>query len=490
MLRASVLERSTPLYVNIEPTSFSVGGSGSVLVGLETHSSVKSKCLANAHSCGASYKKPKKLAAVSSVVNTFAGPLSLEDLSEAGAKPAVSWSSDIGSIASSVSSLLDVENMTNLVAKETSYVESGENDDMDKATLRKTHTRTYTLDNLIKQPLFNNALIEFESSKVVSLVASKWSVLVGKDSIRVILAVNDKQTWVSRDRHWAMLYTLFMDTSAHYLSDWLMLYSGKTCFIGRNPNKAARLAAVFTIPIFKGVSLHWTSLVLASCAKCEQFSHITVNCSVSGSPGICEKRVVSDHDQVCLTGIYKKKSAPIACLVLFGGKTWAQVASGTSSCAFPSGFSGSGLHSGSVPPSAVSDSLVVSHLSDYLAVLECFLELLANHVSGILVRLDSFGMVSSVPFSLASPPVASAALGSEVDSDMIVDNALGFPNITSPVIDDAVVDLSASSFKVLTAKVGSLETKLVALEASVDLVLNKLNFLCSGLGLLASTVSQ
>ncbi|KAG9288105.1 hypothetical protein G9A89_017700 [Geosiphon pyriformis] len=341
--------------------------------------------------------------------------------------------------------------------------------------------------------LWQKTWIEFESLEVASLVTSKWSVLVEKDSVRIALAVSNKQTWVSRDRHQAMLYTLPVGTSAHDLSDLLMSYGGKTCFIGRNSssyirnqcaiicfeNKAARLAAVCTISIFKSISLHWTSLVLASCAKCKQFGHITVNCSVGESSGVCEKKVVFDHNWVCLSGIYKKKSAFIVYLVSF-------VVSGTPFCAFPSGSSGSGLHSGLVPPSAVSDLPVVSHLGDCLAVLEHFLEFLADCVSGILVRLNSFGMV---PSFLASFFVAFAALGSEVDSDMIVDNTLGFPDITSPVTDNAVVNFSASSSKVLTAKVGSLETKLVALEASVGSVLNKLNFLCSGLGLSAPMIA-
>ncbi|KAG9284981.1 hypothetical protein G9A89_009791 [Geosiphon pyriformis] len=153
---AFVISLSTPLFVNIELTGFSAGGSGSVLAGLGTHSSVKSKRLASAHSYGASYKKPKKPAAISGVINTFAGPLSLEDLGKADAKPAVFWGSDVGNIASSVSSLLNIENMTNLVTEETSYAESGEDDDMNEAMPRKTYTRTYALGNPMKQLLFNN----------------------------------------------------------------------------------------------------------------------------------------------------------------------------------------------------------------------------------------------------------------------------------------------------------------------------------------------
>ncbi|KAG9301885.1 hypothetical protein G9A89_004565 [Geosiphon pyriformis] len=352
--------------------------------------------------------------------------------------------------------------------------------------------------------LWQKALIEFESLEVASLVTSKWSVLVGKDSVCVVLAVNDKQTWMSRDCHRALLYTFPVGTSAHDLSELLVSYDEKTCFIGRNPdsyvcdwcviicfkNEDARLAAVSTISIFKSVRLHWTSFVLASCIKCEQFGHTTTNCPVNRSSGVHGKRVVSDQDWVHLAGIYKKKSASITHPVLFGGKTWAQVAGGISFHVPFFGSSDSGLCSGLVPPSAVSDFFVVSYLSDCLAILECSLELLADRVSGILVRLDSFGVVLLVPFFLVSSPIAFAVLSSKVNSDMIIDNALSFLNITPPVTNDAVVNFSASDSKILTAKVGSLETKLVTLEALVGLVLDKLNLLCSGSDLSAPTLSQ
>ncbi|KAG9289653.1 hypothetical protein G9A89_014388 [Geosiphon pyriformis] len=629
----------------MELVGFSAGGPSSGLAGLGTCLATKNKCVDTIYSHGASYKKPK-IPVVSVVLDLSAGSLSLENVRDAGDKPLVSWKSDVDSVASSVGNLSDVENMVNMVAKETSFAESGEDDKMDNTTPRKTCTCTYLLGSPPKQPSFghmndddstlelppcmfsgsnqlplpksralgschfkpiksfaldvdlsavpgksvsdklisvkkifyqvdgfggaftpskfpeiikstfiskasmnrakglavnekilvNNELrkvnshsnweivvkeilvnlsksavesvfskfVKFKSAEIAGMVASKWLVFMGKDSVRVALATEDKQSWVFKDWYQALLYTLPVETMTHDLSDLLEFYNGKTCFIGRNPvsytrdrcaivcfdDKTARLAAVSTILIFKGVSLHWTSLVLASCAKCEQFGHIHADCSVNGSSGAHGKRVISDQNWAHLAGIYKKKSASIACPVLFGGKTWAQVASGTLSHVFLSGSSGYGLRSGLVPPLVVFDPLVVSHLSDHLAILECSLELLADCVSGILVRLDSFGVVFLVSFSLVSLSIASAALGSKVDLDMIVDNALSFSGITPSVTDDTVVNLSASGSKVFTAKVNSLETKLVTLEASVGSVLDKLNLLYSGLGLSALMLSQ
>ncbi|KAG9304919.1 hypothetical protein G9A89_010781 [Geosiphon pyriformis] len=115
------------------------GGSGSVSAGLRTRQSAKKKRVDTVYSRNAFYKKPKKPAA-GNVVNSSAGSLSLEDIDGASTKPVVFWGSEVGSVASSVSGLLDVEDMANMVAEETCYVESGEDDGMNETMPRKTCT--------------------------------------------------------------------------------------------------------------------------------------------------------------------------------------------------------------------------------------------------------------------------------------------------------------------------------------------------------------
>ncbi|KAG9305877.1 hypothetical protein G9A89_016529 [Geosiphon pyriformis] len=101
------------------------------------------------YSHSASYKKPKK-PVTSDVINSSTGPLSMKNISGTGIKSGVFWGSKVGSVAGSISNLLDIENMANTVAKETSYAESGENDNMDNDILRKTCTQMYTLGNSLK----------------------------------------------------------------------------------------------------------------------------------------------------------------------------------------------------------------------------------------------------------------------------------------------------------------------------------------------------
>ncbi|KAG9300420.1 hypothetical protein G9A89_010045 [Geosiphon pyriformis] len=627
----------------MEPTSSFVGGSGSGLTGLGTQSGVRSKkCVEGVYYRGVSYKKPRKPEAAGRMVDSSAGPLSVGVLGADGVERKKSWGSDIESDSNSVSEISDMENLKNMVAEETSYMDSNvlnTNNMTNDTTLRMTRTVTYVLGQPPKPPAFdkmsddkdamvllfpkfsgskrllavesrvtdnknfepvksftldikisavpgktnvdklmavkkifyridrfggastpskfpgiirssftsekslikaremaisekilvNNdlrkvnsrsdrrviikeipvdlpklALVEYESSEMADLVTARWSVLMGKNSVHVAKANIDKQTWVSRDQHRALLYTLLVGINAHDLSSLLESYGGKTCYIGCNPNsyvrdrcavicfgnKASKLAAIGTVPVFKNVNLYWAGLSLASCTRCKQFSHVMVNCSLGEYSGVRGRRVVSEQDWICLAGIYKKKSASVTRPVSFGGKTWAQVVGGSPSHMISSDLVGTGLHSGLVPSSMATVSPTVSYLNDWLAILECSLELLTDHISGILVRLESIDLVPVVTPSLSLLPVVSETLSSDVISDMILDTALVLPGTPLSVIHDAVVKLSSSSSKVFTAKVSGLETKLIALEVSIGSVLNKLNILCSGSGLSVLLSSQ
>ncbi|KAG9288918.1 hypothetical protein G9A89_019540 [Geosiphon pyriformis] len=477
----------------IEPMSSSAGGSGLILAGLRTHQSAKNKHVNMVYSHSAFYKKPKKPVA-GDVIDSSAGPLSMENISNVGIN-------EIGSVVGSVSDFLDVENMANTVAEETSYMESGEDNNMNNATLRKTCTWTYVLGNSLRQPSFKSisddnvvpplkscvlkmwcfnstksfvldielsavfgklvgdklisikkifyqvngfggaftsskfpeiikssfilesnlnkakvlvignkilvnddlrkvivkeipvdlprsaveskAFIEFESSKVASLVVSKWSVFMGKNS--------------------ALLYILPVGTTAHDLSILVEAYGGKTCFIGHNSvsyvqdrctvicfeDETSKLAAIGSVPVFKSVSLCWASLSLACCAKCKQFGHVSDMCSVG-------------------TGL----------------------SSGTKSSI------------GAWSSSNSANSYGVSSLFDCLASLEWSLELLTNQISDIVRKLSFVELVLLPPVSYKFSLTVSTPLAPEVNLDMVLD---GVPELSAPSFF-AVVDNTSVSF--------------------------------------------
>ncbi|KAG9289859.1 hypothetical protein G9A89_015439 [Geosiphon pyriformis] len=315
--------------------------------------------------------------------------------------------------------------------------------------------------------LWQKVLVEYKSSEIADLVTVRWSVLMGKDSVCVAKACVDKQTWVSRDQHWVLFYTLSVGTTAHDLSELVKAYGGKTCFIGHNPtsyvrdqcavicfeSEASKLAAIGSVPVFKDVGLCWAGLSLASCAHCKLFGHIAVDCS----------------NRVRLANIYRKKQAPIVRPVSFGGKTWAQVAGSSPSCVVSSSAPGVGSISGSKAFSMDSSSFGAADLGGRLTVLEHSMEILSDQVSLILKKLTL-------------PLVSPTAVVSDIDSGLALDSTLLSSASFPPNVGELIVDFSPSSSRVLTAKIGGLESNMVALKASVHSVLDRLDYLHSGSG--------
>ncbi|KAG9296993.1 hypothetical protein G9A89_008579 [Geosiphon pyriformis] len=333
--------------------------------------------------------------------------------------------------------------------------------------------------------LWQKTLVKFESLNVASLVASKWSVFMEKNSMCVALAISNKKLWITKNCYQTLLYTLPVGITAHNLSDLLNLYNGKTCFIGCNlssyvhnrcvivcfTNKTSKLAAIDSVLIFKGVNLCWAGLSLACCTLCKKFGHVSDVCLVSKNFGRCSKHIITLQNQVYLANIYKKKQAPVVCLVLFEDKTWAQIASSFLFYVALSVLSSSSLLLGVVFFSLGSALLVDSELSNCLAVLKCSLELLLNQVSVFLKKLSFMELVFLTTFFLTSFLVVLASLALILDLDMILNNVLVLSILFLSVGFNVVANFNSSSFKVLTTKISRLESKMVALEASINSVL-------------------
>ncbi|KAG9296266.1 hypothetical protein G9A89_014858 [Geosiphon pyriformis] len=285
--------------------------------------------------------------------------------------------------------------------------------------------------------------------------------------------------------HRSLLYTLPIGTTAHDLSGLLESYGEKTCFIGHNSssyvcnryagvcfkNETSKLAAINSIPVYKDVNLCWAGFSLACCTKCKQLGHISTVCSLSENSGACGKQMVISQDQ--------KKQAPIVCPVSFGGKTWTQIASSYSFCVVLSGPFCTGSFSGAKSGLLVSNSL------------ECSLELLTDQVLAIITKLSFMELVLLASNFHVPPLVVFAPVVSNLDLEMALDRTLASSFFSlSVVITDSVANLSSSSSKVLTTKMGKLESKMVALEVSVEFVLERLDYLCSVLGLSTSLSPQ
>ncbi|KAG9290476.1 hypothetical protein G9A89_002451 [Geosiphon pyriformis] len=320
--------------------------------------------------------------------------------------------------------------------------------------------------------MWQKAVVEFAKSSQADQLASKWSFLIRKDSVRVARTVEDRDVWASRNHYRALLFTLPMGTTAHDLGTLLDKVGGKTCVINRlleTGNRfhctvmcfesADNLNSVFlTEPILGGVWLSWTRFDLVCCGKCERLGHSAFECNTSN---------VSPPEFPSLS---RKPAFNANCLQLVR--------------LFGSGVFSLGVSDlGGGPPLLTNDN---SSLNTYLASLEHSLELLLDQISGIVCRLSSMNLVP-----LTSPPSSLSILDipAATSFDMILDDTSHDPVValSLPLIG---LDLGSSSSKVLTSKVGSLEFKLVALNISVGVILGKLDQLCTSSGFQTSSSSQ
>ncbi|KAG9295930.1 hypothetical protein G9A89_006669 [Geosiphon pyriformis] len=313
--------------------------------------------------------------------------------------------------------------------------------------------------------LWQKAVVEFAELEQAVFLAARWSFLIGKDLVRVAMAVGYHETWASRNQFRALLFILPVGTTAHDFGDLLEGAGEKTCVI------------------------NWLL---------ETGNRVCCAVVCFDSDEVLEPANLDTYFQ--LAKLYVKKNVLISRPVAFGGKSWAQVVSvALVSHGFHAG-SGSGsppsstLSSGEAPPSI---SVVNSPLSVRLALLECSVGLLSDQILNILSRLDNIGlallapssqMVPSVVVSQSPTSVFLVVTNSDLDFDMAVDDLFVQPTSFSLGVTDLLLGLSSS--KVLTSKVGGLELKLVALNISVGLILAKLDQLCAGSGSLVISLSQ
>ncbi|KAG9298419.1 hypothetical protein G9A89_008683 [Geosiphon pyriformis] len=211
--------------------------------------------------------------------------------------------------------------------------------------------------------MWQKAVVEFAKSSQADQLASKWSFLIRKNSVRVARAVEDRNVWASRNHYKALLFTLLVGTTAHDLGTLLDKVGEKTCVINRSLETDNRFhctvvcfestddlnSAFLTEPILGGVRLLWARFDLIRYGKCGRLGHSTFECDVSNvlPPEFLSlsRKPASNANCLQLARLYAKKNVPISRPAAFGGKSWAQVvslASSSGGSSFGSGF-GSGF---------------------------------------------------------------------------------------------------------------------------------------------------
>ncbi|KAG9294995.1 hypothetical protein G9A89_017789 [Geosiphon pyriformis] len=322
-------------------------------------------------------------------------------------------------------------------------------------------------------------------------IRSDWAIVIKKipmdtpkgmiiaalsEFVCVAKAVEDHETWISRDQFRVLLFTLPVGTTVHNLRNFLERAGGKTCVINwlLESDNRTRCAVVgfesdemlelafCTVLILGKVKLSWTRLGLVWCNRCEKLGYSVLECNakIASTPKLSKsfiKWVTLDEIRLQLVKLYAKKSVLISRLAAFGSKLWAQIISfvSTSFGLFVGSdlslFSSGGPGSGSLSSSTFMLDSVLN---------KCLL------VPLVSVLNETPAMSVSQPFA----SVPSVVANSNFSSDMVLDSLGGLSNTPFPIAIDSPV-LGLNSSKVLTSKLGSLESKFVALEVLVNSIL-------------------
>ncbi|KAG9302247.1 hypothetical protein G9A89_008738 [Geosiphon pyriformis] len=380
------------------------------LTNLEICLNAKKKHVNTIYSCDAFYKK-LKVPVTGDMVDSSASFLSLKDIGITSIKPVISWGSDVGSIASSISGLLDVENIKNMIAKETNYTKSDNSindENIDKTTSKKTHIYMYVLGHPPKALLYSDIS---DNNEVLELSFSKFTGIIKSSFISDLSLKKTKKLAVSEK--------ILVNNNVKQINK----YSDWEIVIKEIPVNLPKLAVESVFSKFANlVAVKWSVFIKKD--------------SVYMAKAIIG---FTAHDFSNLLASYNGKTCAIGCnlityvcnrctVICFNDKT-SRVAAISSVSVFKVGEN-----------SGVCDSLKHS------------VELLADQVSGILKKLSFIKLVPLMFSSYASFLVTSVLLVSDFNLNMVLDGTLASSVPFFPVVVNVAADFSLSSFKILTTK--------------------------------------
>ncbi|KAG9304673.1 hypothetical protein G9A89_021453 [Geosiphon pyriformis] len=310
-------------------------------------------------------------------------------------------------------------------------------------------------------------IIKSIKMQLTDFLASKWSILIEKDMVRVARADIDKQLWDARNNFRTLLYILPMGTTAHDLWDFIGSIGGKTCFINHNPVSYSHIRCA-TVCFSSEVELV-NAMATTPVIKDLNFGHTALSCRSVKNAGIAEgrKAPLLAQDQSRLAKIYAKKSASISRLLAFDSKTWALVVGAFS---IPS-LSGSKAHFGSIIDGKPTPP-VAKNLEKKLVSIEDGLVSLAGQIDKLTKKLELLMLVVPQPGHKCWLPVIIPLQNSE--SNVTVEIDLSMANGHESAM---FVDSSTSPYVVrLENMLKGLSKSVLSLSACFDsLIINKFN---------------
>ncbi|KAG9296597.1 hypothetical protein G9A89_015189 [Geosiphon pyriformis] len=142
--------------------------------------------------------------------------------------------------------------------------------------------------------LWQYVVVNFKNTFSTAAALSNWSVLVRKDSVRILPIANQKEVISSRDAFKAKLVNLPFGCTAFEISDLVSQVGGHTCFIPRSSDSyqcqcfavvtfgflESLNAAVSKTSTLHGCHIWWETPGCCRCYRCQSLDHLAVDCKV------------------------------------------------------------------------------------------------------------------------------------------------------------------------------------------------------------------
>ncbi|KAG9306684.1 hypothetical protein G9A89_004231 [Geosiphon pyriformis] len=130
--------------------------------------------------------------------------------------------------------------------------------------------------------IWQYVVVYFEKLDSAVSALKHWSVLVGKDSIRILSLVNQNETILSHDKFKAKLVNLPPGCTAFEISNMISQIGGRTCFIPHSPDSGCHNldSAVVKTGTLRKCCIWWETPGCQCCFRCQEMG-LAADCKIS-----------------------------------------------------------------------------------------------------------------------------------------------------------------------------------------------------------------
>ncbi|KAG9306347.1 hypothetical protein G9A89_018230 [Geosiphon pyriformis] len=170
--------------------------------------------------------------------------------------------------------------------------------------------------------IWQYVVVYFEKLDSAVSALMHWSVLMGKNSVRILPLVNQNKTILSCDKFKAKLVNLFPGCTVFKISNMIFQIGGRTCFIPYFPDSGHHSqfalvtfdsqgnlnSAVVKTGTLRKYHIWWETPGCQHCFRCQEMGHLAMNCKIFSPftpkiPKVFKSRFVSSAS-------YAKTAAP------------------------------------------------------------------------------------------------------------------------------------------------------------------------------------